>query len=237
MRLRLACDLDGTIADMDAALQREAEALFGPDVDLRGSVPLPDTSGEAPTSGGEIRAEPPAPNERRPLTRRELAKLWEHVRTVKNFWLSLPETEPDVVRRFGELAKAHAWEVIFLTRRPSTAGLSSQLQSQMWLRRLGFRLPSVFVLHGSRGKVAASLGLNLVIDDRVENCLDVIADSQATPVLVWRARREAVPAYSRSMGIEVVGTVTEVLDRLVAGTLQPSERAPGAPSSSQVSGT
>jgi hypothetical protein len=37
MSLRIACDLDGTIADMDAALQREAKRLFGPEVDLHAS--------------------------------------------------------------------------------------------------------------------------------------------------------------------------------------------------------
>ncbi len=36
MALRIACDLDGTLADMEAALQREAERLFGPGVGLRG---------------------------------------------------------------------------------------------------------------------------------------------------------------------------------------------------------
>ena len=35
MALRIACDLDGTVADMESALQQHAEALFGPDVDIR----------------------------------------------------------------------------------------------------------------------------------------------------------------------------------------------------------
>src|ERR1044072_6702943 len=35
MPLRVAFDLDGTIADMEGALQREAEQLFGPNVQLR----------------------------------------------------------------------------------------------------------------------------------------------------------------------------------------------------------
>jgi hypothetical protein len=36
------------------------------------------------------------------------------------------------------------------------------------------------------GKVAAGLGLHAVIDDRAENCMDVIAESQAKPILIWR---------------------------------------------------
>ena len=46
MALRIACDLDGTVADMDAALQREARRLFGADVDLHASVARPMESAE-----------------------------------------------------------------------------------------------------------------------------------------------------------------------------------------------
>ena len=40
-------------------------------------------------------------------------------------------------------------------------------------------MPSVFVMNGSRGKLAAALHLDAVIDDRSENCLDVVVDSKA----------------------------------------------------------
>ena len=59
MPLRIACDLDGTVADMDAALQREAERLFGPDVSVRTSGPLftPLTGVRPPTSASTSTAE------------------------------------------------------------------------------------------------------------------------------------------------------------------------------------
>lgn len=46
MALRIACDLDGTIADMDSALQREARRLFGPEVDLHAEAGVPIESPE-----------------------------------------------------------------------------------------------------------------------------------------------------------------------------------------------
>jgi hypothetical protein len=46
MGLRIACDLDGTVADMDAALQREARRLFGADVDLHAASKRPMESAE-----------------------------------------------------------------------------------------------------------------------------------------------------------------------------------------------
>ena len=67
--------------------------------------------------------------------------------------------------------------VIFLTSRPETRGDTAQAQSHRWLANKGFLQPSVFVVHGSRGKIAASLALDVIVDDRPENCLDVAVDS------------------------------------------------------------
>src|SRR5918993_5609251 len=94
MALRIACDLDGTLADMETALQREAEALFGPDVDLRAgsSIPLvplrlpPDFSAHPDRPQGTELPDGPEPSPaatgvspKRPLTSRERRQLWAHV--------------------------------------------------------------------------------------------------------------------------------------------------------------
>jgi hypothetical protein len=87
------------------------------------------------------------------------------------------------------------------------------MQSQRWLQAKGFELPSVFVVQGSRGRIAASLGLDLVVDDTPENCFDVVVDSKARAVLVWR-HQEPAPASARRLGIGVTGSVGECLDVL-----------------------
>src|SRR5581483_9414039 len=117
--------------------------------------------------------------------------------------------------RLAAIAVDHQWEIIFLTRRPPCAGRSAQVQSQRWLEARGFPRPSVFVVQGSRGKIAAALDLDVVIDDRPENCLDVAVDSQARPILIWRARDKPLPVAARRLGIGVVPTVGECLDILV----------------------
>jgi len=188
MSLRIACDLDGTVADMDAALQREAERLFGPDVELNGGggrlESAEDVEAQLPDALGGVL---PAPHDgRRPLTPREVRQLWRHVAATENFWASLGEIEPGAVAAFASRAQQHRWEVIFLTQRPPSAGATTQVQSQRWLAAHGFEWPSVMVMRGSRGKVAAALSLDVVVDDRPENCLDVTADSQATPILISR---------------------------------------------------
>jgi hypothetical protein len=81
----------------------------------------------------------------------------------------------------------------------------------------------VFVVSGSRGRVATALTLDAVIDDRPENCLDVATDSQATPILVWRDTRETVPPGAARPGIQVVFSIAEALDALETPSA-PAER-------------
>lgn len=231
MGLRIACDLDGTVADMDAALQREAKRLFGSDVDLHASERRPLESAE--DVEGQIAAAPPvdgepaepvdAPESRpagRPLTRTELRKLWAHVGQIDNFWRSLGEIEPGAVARLASLAAAHRWEVLFLTQRPSSAGEMVQVQSQRWLHAHGFEFPSVFVMNGSRGKVADALSLDAVLDDRPENCLDVVTDSKAMPFLIWRYDPDAVPPALRLTRTQTMYSFGDALDRLEAVATQ-----------------
>ena len=204
MALRIACDLDGTLADMGAALQREAERLFGPDVRLRPGAAQPDDA-----EGVEIQG----------LTGRQLRRLWDHVSEVEDFWLSVPEIEPGVVARLAVLAALHRWEVIFITQRPATAGETAQIQTQRWLEAHGFELPAVYVMTGSRGKLADALGLDAVIDDRAENCLDVVSDSKARAFLVWRDDPASVPSGAAHLGIDTVFSTADALDRLEQMTL------------------
>jgi hypothetical protein len=181
MPLRIGCDLDGVLADMDAGLLREAEALFGKGVVRRleesAEPPPPDADpGDAPASPQAI-----APTVRLQITSRQERRLWRHIETVENFWEGLAEIEPGVVKKLGVLAAERRWEIIFLTKRPESAGATAQVQTQRWLQSKGFELPSVFVVRGSRGRIASALHLDVVIDDRPENCLDVVMDSKRAP--------------------------------------------------------
>jgi hypothetical protein len=136
------------------------------------------------------------------------------VRTIDGFWESLREIEPGSVARLGTLAERHQWEVIFLTKRPSTAGFTSQRQTQRWLTERGFTMPSVYVVQGSRGRIAAALDLDFVVDDRPENCLDVVLESTARATLIWRDSQATVPAGTKRLGIGVMPTVAACLDML-----------------------
>jgi hypothetical protein len=140
--------------------------------------------------------------------------LWTHVGQIDRFWMSLKEIEPGAVSRLAQLARARRHDVIFLTQRPPSAGPPAQLQSQRWLDGAGFELPSVYVVNGSRGRVASALALDVVIDDRPENCVDVVTRSRARAILIWRGDRAAAPPGAARVGIELVFSMGEALDRL-----------------------
>jgi hypothetical protein len=183
--LRVAFDMDGVVADLAAALRRHSLTLFG---------------GAGDGEHG--------------LSARRRRQLWAHMRSVENFWESLDEAVEGGVARLAALAEERRWGVIFLTTRPETAGAPVQQQTQRWLIAHGFVYPSVFVVRKSRGAIAAALELDVVVDDRPENCLDVVSDSSARVILNWQ-RTADVPAIALDrLRIDVVKNFDEVLDRL-----------------------
>jgi len=228
MPLRIGFDLDGTLADMEGELIRQAEILFGESM-ARRVDPRPATPEINPAFAGGAPAEPAADNEppllKLKLTKRQQGRLWEHVESIENFWQTLGECEPGIVERLGRLASERRWEIIFLTKRPEGAGATAQIQTQLWLESHGFHLPSVYVVQGSRGRIAAALGLDVVVDDRPENCLDVAVECKARAILIWRDNAGQLPAAAQRLGIGVVKTVADCLDILTQ--LDSSREQPG----------
>ena len=201
------------LADMHRELLRQADALFGPGTtrSVEAESPAPGAEGgQRPTI---LEVDPGAQSLK--LSSRQQRQLWDHVGAISNFWETLAEIESGTVARLWLLAQERSWEMIFLTKRPPSAGDSAQLQTQRWLAANGFRYPSVYVVQGSRGRIAAALDLHVVVDDRAENCLDVVMDSSARAFLVWRDRSAPAPAVAEWKGIQLVRSMDECIDRLV----------------------
>jgi hypothetical protein len=224
---RIAFDMDGVLANMESELVRQAMTLFGDAMTRQRhepadapadphSEPAARTEASSEASGDET---PPVdetpPSIKWKLTSRQQQQLWRHIASIRDFWETLEEIEPGTIKRLAAVAADRHWEVIFLTRRPETAGATAQVQSQRWLASKGFALPSVYVVQASRGRIAAALGLDAVIDDRSENCLDVLLDSDARAILVRRDDREPLPGAATRRGIRVVKSMKECLDMLI----------------------
>src|SRR5438067_6913627 len=155
--------MDGVLADMEAELVRQAEILFGRPMARRlerrapepNRAATPNAAAAVANSASETPPEPAsqdqaaaetAPDNVPPLLRlnmtsRQQRRLWHHVESIDNFWQTLEETEPGIVARLAAIATERRWEVIFLTKRPQSAGATAQLQSQRWLESKGFTLP------------------------------------------------------------------------------------------------
>ncbi len=211
--MRIAFDLDGVLADLHAAFARTALALY-PELD-RAAVAAPEIGASPPVDdvdGSEIPGLLGAAP--LPLDGRQLEAVWKKLRATPNFWEGLAEIESGAIARLGAIAEQRRWDVLFITSRPSSSGSTVQRQSQRWLERHGFRLPSVYVVHGSRGAVAQALDLDVVVDDRPDNCLDVVLGSKAGAVLIWRGPQAQVPSSAKRLGIAVSPTVERCLAAL-----------------------
>jgi hypothetical protein len=237
MSLRIGFDLDGVLADLEGELVRRAEHVAGRSTapsPTRAAAGAPTFRRATSLVRSALRAavafwrrhpgEDPAAGQRQPaadeavqalalaslrLTRRQQRQLWERVAATNNFWETLDETEPGAVGRLGRAAAERRWTIVFLTSRPATAGAPVQAQSARWLEAKGFPSPDVHLVEGSRGRVAQTLGLDFVFDDRPDNCLDVLTESRARPVLVRRVHAAPLLAAARRLGIQSVDSIDE----------------------------
>lgn len=207
MGLRVAIDLDGTVADLSLAMHDIAKKKFRKLQEPEPDDPTPDPDGALPMERptlGDLGLTPP-----------EIDRLWTHVLKIRNFWTTLPEMQDGLVARIQQLADERRWDVLFITTRPTAAGHTTQVQSQDWLVAKGFRHPSVYVVKGSRGLVATALDLDAVIDDRPENCLDVATQSSARALLVWPGPLDALGPGVTRHHVLVKASTAEALDELV----------------------
>jgi hypothetical protein len=86
-----------------------------------------------------------------------------------------------------------------------------QFQTQWWIERFGFYLPSVLTVPGSRGEIANALRLDLIVDDQLINCVEVVSASPTKAILMQRAPDPAARDHAMSRGIGVVATLAAAL--------------------------
>lgn len=197
MSLRLGFDIDGVLANFRAAFRASAIHIVHGDVeDFDPSDP---PEGESPLSPDNVR------------------RVWDHIAKTSNWWMELDAYEPDQIARLYSLTRAAGWEVFFLTKRPPSAGDSVQFQTQWWIERFGFYLPSVLTVPGSRGDVANALRLDLLVDDQLMNCVEVVSASPTKAILMQRTHDTVARDNATNRGIGVVSTLADaigVIERL-----------------------
>jgi uncharacterized protein len=203
--IRIGFDMDGVVADFATAYRGVEQRLFGGGTSSRPDEP-------------EREEESPSHELRR---RRDV--IWKDIQATVDFWATLEPLEKDAVGRIHRLMLRHHWEVFFLTQRPATAGETVQRQSQRWLVKQGFDLPSVLVISGSRGAAAAALRLSYHVDDNPQHCIDVRSESTARPLLIVPDDDPITVNSARKMGIGVASSLSACLDILEEASAVPSQ--------------
>jgi hypothetical protein len=194
MSLRIGIDVDGVLANFRAAFHDAADQC------LRRPIEEP--------------VDPKAPQS---IMQKDVKRVWDWVAKTPNWWMGLEPYEPDQISRLYSLTRAAGWEVFFMTNRPPSAGDTVQFQTQWWIERQGFYLPSVLTVPGSRGEAANALRLDIVLDDLLLNCVEVVSASTAKAVMLLRDGDAAAENHATARGIGVVHKLEEaivVLERL-----------------------
>jgi hypothetical protein len=191
MSLRLGFDIDGVLANFRSAFRAAAVRTVHGEVD--DFDPDDSLTDESPLSANDVK------------------RVWDHIAKAPNWWMELDPYEPDQIARLYGLTRAAGWEVFFLTKRPPSAGDSVQFQTQWWIERFGFYLPAVLTVPGSRGEVANALRLDLIVDDQLLNCVEVVSASSTKAILMQRTHDTAIREHATSRGIGVVSTLADTL--------------------------
>ena len=215
MPVRIGFDMDGVLADFATAFRDVETRLFGASSAI--AAEAPEVEAQQEESAGSAQADAASAKPREMRRRRDA--VWRAIHDTPEFWTTLKPHDPDAVRRIHAMMIRYGWEVFFITQRPSTVGETVQRQTQRWLHRQGFDLPSVLVISGSRGAAAGALRLDYHVDDSPQNCIDVVSDSRARPVLIVPEPDEVTENSAKRLRIAVARSIGDALNALerVAG--------------------
>jgi hypothetical protein len=191
MSIRVGFDIDGVIANFNKTFRETAAKIEG-------------------AGGGHDRADPAA----RALAADAMKRVWDLIGRTPQWWLQLEPYEADEIGRLYRTSRERRWEVYFMTTRPSSAGETTQFQTQWWLESHGFPLPAVLTVPGSRGDAANALKLDIAVDDRLTNCVDIIAASRSKALMLLRKDDQTIRDQAMARGIGVVATLAAAIDSI-----------------------
>jgi deoxypyrimidine-specific 5' nucleotidase type C protein (NT5C) len=128
--------------------------------------------------------------------------------------------EPDFFDRLVPLLEPSEWRaldtlsrngrLVFITHRQASEGRDVQRLTCAWLLRHGVSNPVVHCTADYKSKIVENLGVEIFVDDRPENCLDV---AEKTRAAVFMPRR-CYNAFFNHPKVKTFGRFGELLDHL-----------------------
>lgn len=176
--MRIGVDLDGVLADFNSDFMNLMTTVTGRD--LFGHPRKAITCWNYPV-------------DQFGYTKEEFNRAWQAVEKSDSFWRRLGDypLAPTVLAQLDDMAGAH--DIYFITSR---VGQQAKLQTECWLNARGFAWPTVLV-SSAKGACAKALKLDLYIDDKTENCTDVVACQPKCQVLMlsqpWNTKLPGIP--------------------------------------------
>ncbi len=108
------------------------------------------------------------------FTKEEFDAVWEDAKNTENFWLNIPTVQNLDIGLMLDLSRKHA--LYFITDRFDTVGGSAVSQTLQWItyNLLPGRSPAGVIVAKHKGPIVRTLGIDVFIDDKPENCLEVV---------------------------------------------------------------
>lgn len=133
------------------------------------------------------------------VTREQEAYVWDNMIIPSDrFWQRLP-AYPDTRMFLSELVDSDFCDnIYFITSR---VGKNVKAQTEYWLDFNGFPRPTVLISK-EKGLCAKALKLTHYIDDKNENCVDVLAQSHANTFMLarpWNEDQDGIPRLDTLM--------------------------------------
>lgn len=183
-KLKLGIDIDGVLADFNKPYVQLLESIQ--------HIRFPDVDETYPDTWDYDKA--------RGVLGKHRSEAWTKIKESHDFWYRLPSLT-GAEEFLGHLADfPTSVDTYFVTSRP---GLTSKIQTEQWLGERGYENPTVLI-SSQKGMCARALELDYYIDDKDENCVDVVAYSPTTKcvqlIQPWNHRQE---------GAQRVGTLKE----------------------------
>jgi uncharacterized HAD superfamily protein len=177
----IGVDCDGVICDFNTTFIALCKRVTGRDLYPAGYEPL---TWNYPESLG--------------YTADEVSAVWDVIKADQRFWLKLPVyPETKAALDYLRERRYHRDDVYFITNR---MGSWPKWQTEVWLSMMGFSSATV-LLSAMKGLCARALNLDVYIDDKWENCVDVVNSSACTRTFLmdrpWNRHTYESMAFTR----------------------------------------